>query len=66
MDQQKYSGLSPTVVKVLDEFTNVLYHDKEIPDPVINRLNDLLRKGTVPKSEEINNSVFHVLNEETE
>ena len=66
MDQQKYSGLSPTVVKVLDEFTNVLYHDKEIPDPVINRLNDLLRKGTVPKPEEINNSVFHVLNEETE
>ena len=66
MDQQKYSGLSPTVKKVLDEFTNVLYRDKEIPDHVINRLDDLLRNGTVPKPEEINYSVFHLLKEETE
>lgn len=51
-------GLSPTVLKVIDHFTAGMRADDGIEDDVIDRLEKLLRKGAVPKPDEINEALF--------
>jgi hypothetical protein len=45
--------LSPTVIKVLDEYLAVLIADEEIDHDAAKRLDALLRRGKVPKLEDI-------------
>ena len=50
--------LSPTVSKVLDKFVEALTADDTIDQGVVDRLNQLLRTGKVPKPEEIAAAAF--------
>jgi hypothetical protein len=58
MAEQDENVLSPTVTKVLEEFASALSEDAAIPDNTVDRLDGLLRKGKVPKVEEISAAVF--------
>lgn len=58
MAEQDGESLSPTVTKVLDEFTGSLGKVAGIPDDTVKRLDTLLRKGKVPKADEISAAVF--------
>ena len=51
--QNENSPLSPTVTKVLDEYVAALRLDQEIEIEAINRLDTLLRRGRLPKPEDI-------------
>lgn len=51
-------GLSPTVLHVLEEFVAALRADEGIEDHAIDRLETLLRKGAVPKPDEISAALF--------
>ena len=52
------SVLSPTVVQVIDQFAAAMRADDSIENDAIDRLEKLLRKGAVPKPEEINAALF--------
>jgi len=56
--QDEHISLSPTVVKVIDQFTAALRADEEIESDAIDRLEELLRKPTVPKTDEIYAALF--------
>jgi len=53
MTEQKDVLLSPTVTKVLDEYLEVLRADEEVSNEAAGQLNALLRKGKIPKNDEI-------------
>ncbi len=46
-------SLSPTVVQVVDQFVSALRADEQIPDHAIDRLDAILRQGTVLKPDQI-------------
>lgn len=50
--------LSPTVSHVVEQFVAAMRADSEIADDAIDRLDQLLRKGVVPKLEDINAALF--------
>jgi hypothetical protein len=50
--------LSPTVSHVIEQFVAAMRADAEIADDAVNRLDRLLRKGVVPKAEDINAALF--------
>lgn len=50
--------ISPTVKKILDEYIAVLHTDEEIDNDTADRLDALLRKGKVPKFEDIDAALF--------
>ena len=52
------AGLSPTVVQVFDQFVAVLRADDAMQNDAVDRLEKLLRKGNVPKPEEIYAALF--------
>ena len=52
------TGLSPTVVQVLDRFAAAMRADDGIEGDAIDRLEKLLRKGTVPKPDDISAALF--------
>ena len=58
MAEQNDDPLSPTVTKVLDEFLAALHVDNAIDNEAANRLDALLRKGKVPKPEQIDAALF--------
>jgi hypothetical protein len=58
MAEQDDDPLSPTVTKVLDEYLAALHADNAIDNEAADRLDALLRKGKVPKSEEIDAALF--------
>ena len=58
MLEQKDNRLSPTVAKVLDEYLAALRADGDIDDESAERLDTFLRKGKVPKAEDIETSLF--------
>lgn len=58
MAKQDEDALSPTVTKVLDGFVSAMREDKAIPAELIDRIDELLRKGRAPKAEEISSAVF--------
>lgn len=51
-------GLSPTVLQVIDQFAAGMRADDGIKDDGIDRLEKLLRKGAIPKPDEINLALF--------
>jgi len=51
-------GLSPTVLQVLEQFATSMRADVGIQSDAIDRLEKLLRKGAVPKPDEINAALF--------
>ena len=53
--------LSPTVLQVIDDFTDVLRTDDVVDNDAIDRLDTILRKGPVPKPEDINTALFEPL-----
>ena len=50
---QDADGLSPTVAQVLDQFFADARADGDIPDDAVDRLETLLRKGKLPKPDDI-------------
>jgi hypothetical protein len=58
MAEQDDDPLSPTVTKVLDEYLAALHADNTIDNKAADRLDALLRKGKVPKPEEIDAALF--------
>ena len=46
-------SLSPAVVQVVDQFVSALRADEQIPNHAIDRLDTILRQGTVPKPDQI-------------
>jgi hypothetical protein len=53
MAEYKNESISPTVIKVLDEYIAALHADDEIDNEAVDRLNAVLRKGKVPKFDDI-------------
>jgi hypothetical protein len=53
MAELKSKSVSPTVEKVLDEYIDVLHADEDIDNEAANQLDALLRKGKVPKFDDI-------------
>lgn len=51
-------SLSPTVLQVIDQFTNAMQGDDGIDNDAIDRLEKLLQKGAIPKPDEINTALF--------
>lgn len=60
-DEDNGVGLSPTVLVVIDKFVSVMRADDTIENQVVDRIEGLLRKGTVPKADEINAALFNSL-----
>lgn len=58
MAEDKNESISPTVKKVLDEYIAVLHADDEIDNEAVDRLNAVLRKGKVPKFDDIDAALF--------
>lgn len=58
MAEQDDDPLSPTVTMVLDEYLKVLKADDAIDDEAAVRLDALLRKGKVPKPDDIDAALF--------
>lgn len=50
--------LSPTVSHIVEQFVTAMHADGEIADDSIDRLYQILRKGIVPKLEDINAALF--------
>lgn len=58
MAEKDEDPLSPTMTKVLDEYLATLHADESIRNETADRLDVLLRKGKVPKAEDINVALF--------
>ena len=58
MSEQDDSLLSPTVTKVLDKYLAALKADEKIDDAAAERLDAFLRKGKIPKPDEIDAALF--------
>lgn len=58
MGAQKDKPISPTVKKVLDEYLAALHADEEIDNEAADRLDALLRKGKIPKPDDIDVALF--------
>jgi len=53
MAEFKNEPISPALKKVLDEFVTVLHSDEEIDNEAADRLDALLRKGKLPKHDDL-------------
>lgn len=51
-------NLSPTVLQVIEGFAAAMRGDDKIQEDGIDRLEKLLKKGTVPNPDEINTALF--------
>ena len=58
MSENNTESISPTVKRVIDEYIAALHADKEIDNEAVGRLDALLRKGKVPKSDDIDAALF--------
>ncbi len=56
--EDESTSLSSTVLRVIDQFVAAMRADDGIHDDAIDRLEKLLRKGAVPKPDEINAALF--------
>ena len=57
-NEDTHVGLSPTVLQVIEKFAEALRTDEGIEGDAIDRIEKLLRKGVVPKPDEINMALF--------
>lgn len=51
-------SLSPTVLQVIDKFAAAMRADDEIDGDAIDRLEKLLRRGDIPKPDEMFTALF--------
>lgn len=58
MAEYKNRSISPTVKTVLDEYIAVLHANDKIDNQAADRLDALLRKGKVPKFDDIDAALF--------
>jgi len=58
MAESKNESISPTLKKVLDEYVAVLHADEKIDNVAAGRLDALLRKGKLPKFDDIDAALF--------
>lgn len=58
MAEHDDNPLSPTMTKVLDEYLDALRSDADLSNEMAERLYDLLRKGKVPKLDDIDAALF--------
>ena len=58
MAEYEHEPISPTVKKVLDEYLAALHADEDIEKEAADRLDRLLRKGKVPKFDDIDAALF--------
>lgn len=58
MTERKDGRLSPTVVRVLEEYLAALHADDAINNDSVERLDALLRSGKVPRPEEIDAAFY--------
>lgn len=56
--ENESSTLSPTVLQVIDRFIAAMRANDVVPNDAIDRLEKLLRKGTVPKPDDISAALF--------
>jgi hypothetical protein len=56
--ENKHVALSPTVLQVIERFVTVMRGDEGIPGDAIDRLEELLRGGDIPKPEEVYAALF--------
>lgn len=63
MTEQDNEALSQIVTKILDEYLSALRDDSDIDNEMVDRLNALLRRGKVPKPEDIASTLFPPTNE---
>jgi len=47
-----------TVLQVIEKFVTAMRQDSYIPKDAIDQLETLLRKGTIPKADDINTALF--------
>lgn len=57
-DDPSPSGLSPTVLQVIDAFVAALGADSDIDKAAAGRLEKLLKQGSVPKLDDISAALF--------
>lgn len=57
-NENNHMGFSPTVLLVVETFVAAMRADPAIADGAITRLDNFLRKGTIPKPDEINAILF--------
>lgn len=57
-NKDNQGGLSPTVLHVIEQFAAVMRADDGVEDHAMDRLEKLLRRGAVPKPDEINAALF--------
>lgn len=56
--EENHVGLSPTVLGVVEQFVAAMRADDEIDGNACDRLEELLRRGSVPKPDEIYAAFF--------
>lgn len=57
-NEDNHVGLSPTVLRVIEQFATAMRAYDGIEGPAIDRLKKLLQKGVIPKPDEINAALF--------
>ena len=58
MAEENNESISPTLTKVLEMYIDVLHADEVIDNEAADRLHALLRKGKVPKLDDIDVALF--------
>lgn len=58
MAEYKNESISLTVKMILDEYIAVLHADEEVDNDAADRLDALLRKGKIPKLDDIDAALF--------
>lgn len=57
-DKEKGARLPPTVDQIVESFMSSLRSDGQLDAGAIDRLNDLMQKGVIPKPDEIHTALF--------
>jgi hypothetical protein len=57
MEEGSHLGLSPTVMRVIREFVAEMREDSAIDAAAVDRLEELLLRGTVPKPEDLADAI---------
>jgi len=55
---EEQESLSPTVSQVIENFVDAMRNDSEIENSAVDRLEELLLKKSIPKSDEISIVLF--------
>jgi len=56
--ESKNTVVPQTILQIMEQFVAAMRADPDIPDDAISRLEILLRKGAVPRPDDINAALF--------